>query len=196
MLIYCDFRQGLKSYFCVFIFSLLNLSLCAQDTGITIQGEARIIDYSKPDKVTENPSLIDVNQLSVQGKALVITEQMVKPAVAISSPRQLKEAVKAFTPLKKKSPAKIIPIHKAEHSFQANDSFLGFGSYKTLGQAVNVFQPQKKLFGKSYLASDYSFILCTGRDENVISSFYSLNYVPASANSIYFAIPPPSSLMC
>lgn len=196
MLIFCDFRQGLKSYFCVFIFSLLNLSLCAQDTGITIQGEARIIDYSKPDKVTENPSLIDVNQLSVQGKALVITEQMVKPAVAISSPPTVKRGGKSFYSSEKKSPAKIIPIHKAEHSFQANDSFLGFGSYKMLRQAVNVFQPQKKLFGKSYLTSDYSLILCTGRDENVISFFYSLNFVPARANNIYFARPPPYGLTC
>jgi hypothetical protein len=52
----------------VFLYSLFKSFSCAQDTGITIQGEARIIDYSKPDKVTENPSLIDVNQLSVQEK--------------------------------------------------------------------------------------------------------------------------------
>ena len=196
MLIYCDFRQGLKSYFCVFIFFLFNLSLDAQDTGITIEGEARIIDYSKQDKVTENPSLIDVNLLIVQGNASVITANLVKPAVATPSPRHLKEAVKAFAPLKKKSPAKTIQVQKAEHSGHANDSFLGFGSFKMLGQAFIVFQPHKKLFGKSYLTSDYSLVLCTGRDENVISFFYSLNFVPARANSIYFAIPPPSSLMC
>ena len=147
MLIFCDFRQGLKSYFCVFIFFLFNLSLDAQDTGITIEGEARIIDYSKQDKVTENPSLIDVNLLIVQGNASVITANLVKPAVATPSPRHLKEAVKAFAPLKKNLPRKLFRYRKQSILFMQTILFLVLGLSRCWGRRLLYSSLTKSFLG-------------------------------------------------